>query len=534
MNMDQWWAHRLLEVLDIGRAMARAGVPSLPLGAQSWRQMATAIVAAVLLAGPAFAHGDPPAKSIDLQNKAFEALTRRDYDEAEKFLRLQAEADPDNFVPYYNLACVLSLKGDAKAAGEHLIKAVERGFTDLRRLRSDPDLTNTREDENYLKIVGNWPWVLEKHRDANMNSARKLFSGKEYSTHYDESLRLAYLSGTDPVSTDQSRDDLARLAAWGVANVFTDLAEDPAAQSRQSLNDAWVIVILPTPPDFQRWSRLMFGADAVEGTSTIGGLYSHDAKRLVAMDLGATLRHEFFHVLHWRSCTRFGQDHPPWIQEGLCSLVEDYVVRGTNPDGSPRLEPVPSWRTNISKRLARGNRLVPIKQLAAMPRDKFIASRPLATYGQARTVFLYLWQKGKLKEWYAHYTAHYAEDPTGVQAIEAVMGMPILDVEKDYRTWVRQLPEVAEQTKVGQASIGAEVEAGAGDGPVIVEIDRRGPAREAGLRLRDVITAIDGQPTRDLNELVRVLGERQPGDTVEISYRRRQEHGTVRITLVPR
>ena len=84
-----------------------------------------------------------------------------------------------------------------------------------------------------------------------------------------------------------------------------------------------------------------------------------------------------------------------------------------------------------------------------------------------------------------------------------------------------------------------DVEQGDGDGPVIVEIppDVRGkpnPARQAGLRIKDVITAIDGKPTRDLNELVRVLGEHQAGDVVEISYRRGKIHGSTRVALVQR
>ncbi|MFM9996281.1 MAG: PDZ domain-containing protein [Phycisphaerales bacterium] len=476
---------------------------------------------------------DPTAKALELQDKAFDAIGRRDYDEAERLLRRQLELDPGNFVPHYNLACVLALKGDAAACGEQLLRAVEHGFSDVNRLRTDPDLANARNDENYLKIVNNWGFVLEKHRDANLSRCKQFFKGGSYLTGFDEELRLAYLSAADPKSFEQAREDITRLARWGVTNVFPDLAltepqagETPAKRSRP---DAWVVVILPTPDDFQRWSRMVFGPDAGSGMSTVGGIYSHDSKRLVAMDLGATLRHEFFHVLHWRSCERLGQPHPPWIQEGLCSLVEDYEVRGSG--DAATIEPVPSWRTNVAKRLARSGRLTPIKTLAAMSRESFIASRPLAQYGQARAVFLFLWQQGKLKDWYAAYTRGFKDDPTGVHAIEEVFERPMAEVEKLYRDWLKALPEVAEQISPGSAGLGAEVEPGDGDGPVIVQIDPRGPARRAGLRVRDAITAINGQPTRDLNELVRVLGELELGDAIEVSYRRGRQHGTVQLTL---
>lgn len=470
---------------------------------------------------------DPPPRAAELQSKAFAAIERGDLDGADRLLRQQIEIDGRNFVPYYNLACVLSLKGEAAGAAEQIVKAVEHGFTDLRRLNTDPDLTNARRDETYLKIVENWGLVLEKHRDANLAKAREFFRTGSYLTAFDDDLRLAYLSATDPGSFTQARDDIALLGRWGVEHVFADLG---GAAPGAGEGDPWVIVILPSPEDFRRWSRAAFGPTA--GFSAIGGIYSHDSKRLVAMDLGATLRHEFFHVLHWRSNTRKGQVHPPWIQEGLCSLVEDYVVKGSGEGAT--IEPVPSWRTNIAKRLARGGRPTPIKALAGMSREQFIGPRPLATYGQARAVFLFLWQTGKLKEWYGVYCDGFAEDPTGVRALEQVFGAPIDEVDKQYKQWLRDLPEVAEQIRPGAAGLGVEVEQGSGDGPVIVEIDRRGPARAAGLRLRDAITAIDGQPTRDLNELVRVLGERNVGDQVEVSYRRGRQHGTVRITLTGR
>jgi tetratricopeptide (TPR) repeat protein len=464
-------------------------------------------------------------RAEDLQKRAFAAFARQDYPLAERLLRQQLEIDPSNFVVYFNLACARSLQKDGPGAVEYLKQAIEHGYTDLRMMREDPDLAAARAEPEFDKLAVNWDRILLAHRDANLALARSFFRGPEYQRTDDDSLRLSYYSATDPKSFEQARADLARLTRWAYDNVFPDLA-DPEKQR----NDAWVVVVLPTPKDFQKWSLASFGPDAMSGFSQVGGLYSHDAKRLVAMDLGGTLRHEFFHVLHWRSCTRLGQDHPPWIQEGLCSLVEDYELRGSG--DAATISPVPSWRTNVSLRLLRGGRLTPIRQLIRMDREKFVGTRPLATYGQARTLFLYLWQTGKLKEWYAAYTGHYAEDRTGEKAFEVVYGKPLDQVERDYRLWLRNVPEVAEQARPGAAGIGADVEPGSGDGPVIVELPRRSPARDAGLRVNDVLTAIDGKPTRDLNELVRVLGEYEPGEEVEVAYRRGRQHATTRVKLV--
>ena len=83
------------------------------------------------------------------------------------------------------------------------------------------------------------------------------------------------------------------------------------------------IVVLPSKRDFTTWLIVTFGPAARTGFSTIGGSYIHEKKELVSQDLGSTLRHEFFHVLHWRSMIRLAQDHPIWIQEGLYD--NDYV-----------------------------------------------------------------------------------------------------------------------------------------------------------------------------------------------------------------
>jgi hypothetical protein len=483
-----------------------------------------------LLAASAAAQEKPdPRRAQELQNQAFAAIDAQEYEKAAELLRGQIEAEPKNFVPYYNLACVLSLKGDAAGGADMLIAAVERGFVDLWQMERDDQLAPVRKRDEYLKLVKAWPRVLARNLEANIEGISRLFGGAggAYTTTRDDKLRIAYLSAMDATSTQQAREDISRLCAWGLEHVFADLAavEDPEM-------DAWVVVVLPTGRDFLRWLAVMYGPAAINNFSGIGGSYVHDDKRLVAQDLGATLRHEFFHVLHWRSMTRLGQDHPIWIQEGLCSLVEDYDEVGAS------LKPVPSWRTNIALRLARGGSLMPISRLAAIPRHRFTAGSPLAHYGQARTVFLYLYEHGKLKDWYAHYTApeNFAQDPSGIRSLEAVLEKPIAEIERDYRQWVRSLPEVAEQLKPGSAGLGVDIEGGSGDGPVIVEVPRAilgkpNPAAISGLRKGDVITAIDGRATRDMNELVRVLGEKRPGEEVEVSYRRGSSHGTTRVRL---
>lgn len=487
-----------------------------------------ALIAAVLAGVPARGQDLAPSGSTEssvvaLHAESQRAFARGDWAGAEAALRRVLERSPEDFVALYNLACARALQGDAPQAADLLNEAVAAGFADLGQLQSDPHLEGVREQAAYRSLVSEWAARMDAQRDRRIEREREFFNDGAYAVEIDARLRLAYLSAFDAGSLAEARREIDLLSEWAGRHVFEpgDIADAAA--------DPWVVVVLPSPRDFQRYLAAEFGAadDPLSGQG-IGGNYSHDDKRLVARDLGATLRHEYFHVLHWRANMRRGHVHAPWVQEGLCSLVEDYeMTLGV-------LTPVPSWRTNIVKRLEQARRLPTLEQLCRMSRDRFVGSRPLATYAHARAVFLYLYQKGRLKEWLRAYDAGFAEDATGLAAFERALAMPAAEVDRDFRVWVRALPMVPEQVRQGSASLGVEVEPGDGDGPRIVGVNRRPGQPRIALRLGDVITAIDGRTTRDMQELVRVLGDYTPGETVEVGYRRGRLHGTAEVTLVPR
>jgi hypothetical protein len=322
------------------------------------------------------------------------------------------------------------------------------------------------------------------------------------------------------MAAEAAKKELALIAKWGNEELIEGLLD-----TEKMKNDPWVIVILPNRTDFMRWLVSVYGPDAASGNAMIAGSYEHDAKRLVSMDLGSTLRHEFFHVLHWRDMTRRGQMHAIWVMEGLCSLVEDYDL-----DASGKLTPAVSWRTNMVKRLEKLSKLTPIEKLAAMGPQQFSGDRPLAHYAEARTFFMYLHDRKKLKAWYKEYTATYREDPNGSKAIETVLGKDFKWINRDYRMWVRELPDVPEQITRGMASLGMELETGKDEGPVVISVDRRrgAPALKPG----DVITSIDNRTTRDLAELVRVLSTYHAGTVVTVGYRRGKVYGEEVVELV--
>jgi hypothetical protein len=222
------------------------------------------------------------------------------------------------------------------------------------------------------------------------------------------------------------------------------------------------------------------------------------------------------HVLHWRDMTRRGQVHPIWLQEGLCSLAEDYDLTGQDMD-TGSIRPSHSWRTNAVIRMARSGRLQSIKKLITMPPEGFSGTRPLASYAEARTLMMFLLDRGKLRSWYESYCTHYREDSTGQRAFEEVFAATLDSIEKDYRKYVRSLTEIAENVATGGASMGVEVTVGQGEGPVISQT-----YGHELFRTGDILITMNGRPVRETPELVRLLQLCNPGDDATFTVRRGQ------------
>jgi len=80
------------------------------------------------------------------------------------------------------------------------------------------------------------------------------------------------------------------------------------------------------------------------------------------------------------------------------------------------------------------------------------------------------------------------------------------------------------------------VEAGA----VVMETAEGGPAAKAGLRLGDVVIAVNGKPVREFADLSKHRGALEPGSKAEITYRRHKEQAdghdesTVSLEVVDR
>lgn len=477
--------------------------------------MRAALVASALLVTSLAVAKDDPQPTLSRADDAalVVAFERGEFARALELLERRRDEDPSDPFVRYNLACARAMLGEPDQAEAELLEAISLGFVDFHHMDRDPHLAPLRRTARYRMILLGWAELLDERGRTDLASARDNL-GAGYTTAAEADLRINLISAIDSGSFGDARSQIRRTVAW-TRPLFPAMFEAPTDRP-----DPWVLVVLPTPADFQ----------GLVGMWGVGGIYDRDRKRLITQDIGPSLRHEFFHVLHWRHMDRLGQQHPFWIMEGLAALLED-VDR--TPEGEFVLRP--SWRTNIAKRLEKAGALTPWPRLASMKRESFMGGTASANYAQSRALFMYLHERGVLDDWYADYTARYAEDPTGLASVERVLGAPAKQAERAYRAWLRALPSVAEQARPAKATLGVQLGPGPGDGVEVVAIVNppRVEDRTQRLRRRDVITAIDDQEVRTLDDLHRLLGDREVGDGVKLSVRRGSQRLELAWTLVP-
>jgi len=481
--------------------------------------MAMACVCGVLASGAAARQDSAPTGAeAPTESAIVSAFEAKDYTRALELLERASSANPRDVTVLYNTACAQAMLGRTEEAARSFYNAVANGFVDFFHAQRDPHLAPIHHEARYTAVMNGWAKILDARAEADLKAASEAL-GSGYRTRRDDALRLSYLSAMPDDSVDSATGEIGRVAAWAQREVLPAGWDRTGGADRP---DPWVLVVLPTARDFA----------ALVPFEGVGGYYDRDRKRLIAQDTGATLRHEFFHVLHWRHMDRLGQRHPYWIMEGLAALLEDV---GDAPGGGYTIEP--SWRTNIVKRLEKAGRMIPMERLATMPRSAFVGSRSRANYAQARALFMFLHSEGKLRDWYLLYTENFAEDPDGLGSLSEAMGVPMPEVEKRFRAWVRALPEVAEIARPAEASLGVEVDNGPGDGVIVagtVTVSRAKAIGDESLRRRDVITSLDGQAVRNLDDLQRLLTGRKPGERVTLEVRRGTRRLEVVVELVDR
>ena len=167
-------------------------------------------------------------------------------------------------------------------------------------------------------------------------------------------------------------------------------------------------------------------------TTPYGFYMANERKMVLNLSTGpGTLAHEIVHPL-------IGEDFPgvpAWFNEGFASLFE-FTTR----DSSGRLIGRNNWRLVDLKRARRDRREVPLRTLMETTADAFYGDERGVHYAMARYFCLYLQRQDLLARFYREFRETADADSTGVAALERVTNKSLAAFEKEWRSWIRELP----------------------------------------------------------------------------------------------
>ena len=322
---------------------------------------------------------------------------------------------------------------------------------------------------------------------------------KKYLVYVDNQLRLKYISALDRTHLEETVGILQALAS----NFRRTMACG---------TPAWEItVVLPTADDY---AKMMPTSASFAGRKP-AGVYQWGKHRLVSIDRGQVLRHEFVHALHHADAHAAKQVHPIWILEGLATLFENARIT------SSVLEPGVDSRVWTLQRAIRKQEIVPLKTLFQMKQRTFM-ERAALTYAQARYVLLYLHSKGQLRNWYARYKATYRRDPSGVKAIESALGKRLSQIEGEWKRWIGEIKLRSNPDRQARRAWLGVTMAADSRGVKITSLIAGGAAQRAGRLLKgDVIQKFNGSATRNTSELSAAIRAAGAMKTVRVDLLRR-------------
>jgi serine protease Do len=71
-------------------------------------------------------------------------------------------------------------------------------------------------------------------------------------------------------------------------------------------------------------------------------------------------------------------------------------------------------------------------------------------------------------------------------------------------------------------------------GVLVSSVAKGGPAEQAGIKVGDIITSVDGKPIKDGDDLVNIITARHPGSSAKVGYLRNGQQQTATVTIQDR
>jgi len=95
----------------------------------------------------------------------------------------------------------------------------------------------------------------------------------------------------------------------------------------------------------------------------------------------------------------------------------------------------------------------------------------------------------------------------------------------------RIVDELRQTGRIERGWLGVSMQDVNGHGAGIAEVIRSGPGGRAGLRLGDIVTAVNGQPVEDSRSLLRAVAGIAPGQTARLTLRRQGRDIDISVTV---
>lgn len=165
------------------------------------------------------------------------------------------------------------------------------------------------------------------------------------------------------------------------------------------------------------------------------GFYVYRDRRIV-MNVGpgiGTLTHELIHPLVEADFPAA----PDWINEGIASLFEHFYFSAPG-----QIHGAKNWR---HPRLLKALRSKEERTEASLPAlfalsdQQFRGDKEDLNYAAARYLCMWLDEREDLWPFYQRWRDHHAEDPSGVQSFEVVVGKTPAEINAEWTAWVLRL-----------------------------------------------------------------------------------------------
>jgi predicted transcriptional regulator len=433
------------------------------------------------------------------QDKLLLLFKQQNYAQAKQYASDIVDLNPADGISWYNLACAHCRLGEHDEALSALKTAIDRGYAGIRYMQHDPDLRG-------LHLFPGFQALLRKRDEIQRARAERIVAelkdryGRDCLIEVDHKTRIIYASNTDRRTLEEVQQELSLRAEVLWRDLFDHRFEE------------YITVLIPKP-----------------GTVNMGiaaGVYRHADSTLVVKRIGMTLRHEFTHALHFSDLEARGQMHPIWLLEGLATLYETAKLTGGT------LQPMPNERLNALQYYLKKGKSISLEDFLDCTQTEFMEQAGLS-YGMARYLMMYLHHTGKLRAFYDRYTEDFNVDRTGRRALTKVFGKQLDEIERDWLAWVDALPTPAQYVKTNHAYMGVRSHAVL-EGLEVLQVVPGSGADDAGLQTGDLIVQIDSHRIADGGDLIRLVSERQIGDSLRVRFRRGREYQNVDVLLGPK